>query len=194
MTNALFILAVSFVQVRCYVISCVITMTPSGIRNQVRKSWPNENKLRLQFCCNHTALHNVQCKIHLRLCHTVSHFNYAPLFQGPYFLIKTLESNILYDNLLIDILSVCWHQKYIQNHSCETFCCVKGNFSYFDRNARATWTSIFSTCVLSLALSMVIVVTEKHKNDYFIQVKLLFRSLNLVTLLLFEEMLVLTSY
>ena len=38
---------------------------------------------------------------------TVSHFSYAPLFQGPYFLKKMLESNILYDNLLIDILSVC---------------------------------------------------------------------------------------
>ena len=38
---------------------------------------------------------------------TVSHFSYAPLFQGPYFLTKILESNILYDNLLIDMLSVC---------------------------------------------------------------------------------------
>ena len=37
---------------------------------------------------------------------TVSHFSYAPLFQGPHFLTKMLESNILYDNLLIDILSV----------------------------------------------------------------------------------------
>ena len=39
---------------------------------------------------------------------------------------------------------------------------------------------------------MVIVVTEKHQK-LFIQVKPLF-SLNLVTALLFEEMLVLTSY
>ena len=79
---------------------------------------------------------------------TVSHFSYAPLFQGPYFFSKMLESNILFDNLLIDFLSVCWHQKYIQNHSCETFCCVKGNFTYFDKNSRTTWTSIFSICVL----------------------------------------------
>ena len=41
---------------------------------------------------------------------------------------------------------------------------------------------------------MVIVVTEKHQNNYFIQVKPPFQSLNLVTPLLFEEMLVLTSY
>ena len=34
---------------------------------------------------------------------TVSHFSYAPLFQGPQFLTKMLESNILYDNLFIDI-------------------------------------------------------------------------------------------
>ena len=37
---------------------------------------------------------------------TVSPFSYAPLFQGQHFLTKMLESNILYDNLLIDILSV----------------------------------------------------------------------------------------
>ena len=37
---------------------------------------------------------------------TVSHFSYAPLFQGPHFLTKMLEPNILYDNLFIDILSV----------------------------------------------------------------------------------------
>ena len=37
---------------------------------------------------------------------TVSNFSYAPIFQGPYFLTKILESNILYDNLFIDILSV----------------------------------------------------------------------------------------
>ena len=41
---------------------------------------------------------------------------------------------------------------------------------------------------------MVIVVTENTKNNLFIQVKNLFWSLNLVTPLLFEEMLVLTSY
>ena len=38
--------------------------------------------------------------------YTVSHFSYASLFQGPHFLTKMLEYNILYDNLLIDILSV----------------------------------------------------------------------------------------
>ena len=41
-----------------------------------------------------------------RLYYTVSHFSYAPLFQGPHFLTKMMESNILYDNLFIDILSV----------------------------------------------------------------------------------------
>ena len=41
----------------------------------------------------------------------MSHLSYAPPFQTPYFLTKMQESNILYDNLLIDILSVWWHQK-----------------------------------------------------------------------------------
>ena len=35
--------------------------------------------------------------------YTVSHFSYAPFFEGPHFLTKMLESNILYDNLFIDI-------------------------------------------------------------------------------------------
>ena len=37
---------------------------------------------------------------------TVNHFSYAPLFQDPHFLTKMLESNILYDSVYIDILSV----------------------------------------------------------------------------------------
>ena len=37
---------------------------------------------------------------------TVSHFSYAPLFQGPHFLTKMLELQIRYDNLIIGILSV----------------------------------------------------------------------------------------
>ena len=42
---------------------------------------------------------------------------------------------------------------------------------------------------------MVIAVTEKHqKNNCFIQVKRLFWSLKLETLLIFDNMLVLTSY
>ena len=59
---------------------------------------------------------------------TVSHFSYEPLFKGPYFFTKMQESNILYDNLLIDILSVWWHRKKYRNHSCESFCYAKGNF------------------------------------------------------------------
>ena len=44
--------------------------------------------------------------------YTVSHFSYAPLFQGPRFRTKMLESNIIYDHLLnIDILFVWWHRK-----------------------------------------------------------------------------------
>ena len=43
------------------------------------------------------------------------------IFQAPHFLTKMLESNIHYDNLLIDILSVWWHRKNIgithANHS-----------------------------------------------------------------------------
>ena len=44
--------------------------------------------------------------VFMKSVYTVSHFSYAPLFQGPHFLAKMLKSNILYDNLFIDILSV----------------------------------------------------------------------------------------
>ena len=51
---------------------------------------------------------NIWPQVHkkTRVSYTVSHFSYAPFFQGPHFLTKMLESNILYDNLFIDILSV----------------------------------------------------------------------------------------
>ena len=41
---------------------------------------------------------------------------------------------------------------------------------------------------------MVIVVTEKHQKQFIYSSKTTFSVLNLVTPLLFEEMLVLTSY
>ena len=55
------------------------------------------------------ALTSCLCKTLERMINkrlTVSHFSYAPIFQGQHFLKKMLESNILYDNLFIDILSV----------------------------------------------------------------------------------------
>ena len=39
-------------------------------------------------------------------CSTVSHFSYAPPFQGPHFSTNMLKSNILYENLVFDTLSV----------------------------------------------------------------------------------------
>ena len=38
---------------------------------------------------------------------------------------------------------------------------------HFFLNARGTWTSIFSICVLRWELSMVNVVTEKHPKQLF---------------------------
>ena len=63
-----------------------ITMYYSGLLKQCRKGKPNPIVTFKKY--------------------TVSHFSYAPLFQGPHFLTKMLESNILYDNLFIDFLSV----------------------------------------------------------------------------------------
>ena len=69
---------------------------------------------------------------------TLSHFSYAPLLQGPHFFDKNAGIEYSFINSLIDILSVWWHRKIFWNHSCESFCYVKG------KNARATWTFIFS--------------------------------------------------
>ena len=53
----------------------------------------------------HTISHTIEKKW-VTYYYTVSHFSYAPLFQGPHFLTKMLELNIRYDNLFIDILAV----------------------------------------------------------------------------------------
>ena len=51
----------------------------------------------------------------------MSHFSYAPPFQGPHFLTKMLESNILYDHLRIEFYLFDDREKNIKithvNHS-----------------------------------------------------------------------------
>ena len=64
---------------------------------------------------------------------TVSHFSYAPLFKGTHFFTKCWNrtfSMIIY--LLTFYLFDDIEKKY-RNHSCESFCYVKGNF---DKSAR----------------------------------------------------------
>ena len=63
-----------------------------------------------------------------RHTHTVSHYSYAPLFQGLHFLTKMLESNIFLKNLHIDNFFCLMTSKKIRNHSCESFCFVKSTF------------------------------------------------------------------
>ena len=58
-----------------------------GLCNKIK----NSAKTRKTICTGHP--------------NTVSHFSYAPHLQCLHFLIKLLVSNILYDNLLIEILS-----------------------------------------------------------------------------------------
>ena len=52
--------------------------------------------------------------------------------------------------------------KNYRNHTCESFCYAKCT-----KTARATWSSLFSICVLRLALPMVIVVTGKTPKQLF---------------------------
>ena len=124
------------------------------------------------------------------MVNTVSHFSYAPFFQGPHFLTKMLESNILYDNLFIDMTS-------------------KKNIGITHANHSATSKAILTkkqkcTCKLNVHIfffcfALVIIHCDRCDRKTFKTIILfkqnpLFWSLNLVIPLLFEEMLVLTSY
>ena len=68
---------------------------------------------------------------------TVSQFSYTPLFQGPHFLTKLLESTNSTFSMIIYLLTFYLFDdiKKYQNHSCKLFCYIKGNF---DKNASAT--------------------------------------------------------
>ena len=121
----------------------------------------------------------------------MSHFSYAPPFQGPHFLTKLLESNILYAHLLIDILSVWWHRKNI-----------KITHAYHSATSKAILPKIlvqqehlyflFAFCARNYPCWSLWQKTPK--TIVLFKLNPLFRPLKLVTLLLFEEMLVLTSY
>ena len=62
--------------------------------------------------CN---MHTCRTKTMIALWCTESHFSYAPLFQGPQFLTKMLESTILFDNYLLTFYLFDDIKKY-QNH------------------------------------------------------------------------------
>ena len=99
---------------------------------------------------------------------------------------KMLVSNILYAHLLIYILSVWWHIKISKS----LMRIILQRQKQFWQNARATWTPI-----LSIRNYPWWSLWHKNtQNNCFIQVKSPFSSLKLVTLLLFEEILVMTSY
>ena len=125
--------------------------------------------------------------------YTVSHFSYAPLFQGPHFLTKMLESNILYDNLLIDILSVWWHRKNIEithaNHSATP----KAILIKFDKLHVQPERLYFLFAFCARNYPWWSLWQKNTKNIILFKKKTFFRSLNLIKPLLFEEMLVLMS-
>ena len=57
----------------------------------------------LEFKFKHVAMFVKILFQQISCLYTVSHFSYTSLFEGPHFLTKMLKSNILYDNLFIDI-------------------------------------------------------------------------------------------
>ena len=124
----------------------------------------------------------------------MSHFSYAQLLRAHIFSQKCLNRTF---SIIITLLTFYLFddiEKKYRNHSCESFCYAKVNFG---KSARLHVQSerLYFICVLRLALSMVIVVTEKtQKIIILFKWTPFFRSLKSVTLLLFEEMLVLTSY
>ena len=118
----------------------------------------------------------------------------APLFKGPLFsqkcwnrtfsMIIYLLTFYLFDNI----------EKIYRNHSRESFCYAKGNF---DKSARLHVQSerlyfLFAFCARHYPWWSL--WQKNTKDNYFIQVNPLFSVVEISKLLLFEEMLVLTSY
>ena len=103
--------------------------------------------------------------------YTVSHFSYAPFFQGPQFLTKMLEATILYDNLFMTFYLFDDIEKKYWNHSSESFCYVKGNF---DKNAKMHVQAerLYFLFLFCASHYLWWSLWQKNtKNNYFIQVK-----------------------
>ena len=65
---------------------------------------------------------------------TVSHFSYAPPFQDLHFFLQKWLNRTFFIFIYLKIFHLFDDIEKYQNHSCDSFCNVKGNF---DRNARA---------------------------------------------------------
>ena len=63
----------------------------------------------------------------------MSHFSYAPLFQGPHFLTKMLESNISMIIYLLPFYLFDNIEKKYWDHSCESFCYSKAILTNFEK-------------------------------------------------------------
>ena len=62
----------------------------------------------------------------------MSHFSYAPLFEGPHFLTKMLESNILYDNFFYwHLICLITSKKNLLESLMRIILLLKGNFDKF---------------------------------------------------------------
>ena len=121
-----------------------------------------------------------------KLVCTVSQFSYAQLFQGRHFLTIMLESNMLYNNLLICILSVWWHRK-ISESLMRIILPSKAILQKCTCNLGAY---IFH---LRFALGIIhgdSCDRKTPKTIVLFKLNNFFRSLNFITPLLFEEMLV----
>ena len=118
---------------------------------------------------------------------TVSHSE----SQAPHFLTKMLESNILYDNLLMTFYLFNDIEK-ISESLIESFCYVKGNF---DKKCMCNLNVyIFLLCFVLGIIDGDLCDRKTPKTIILFNKNPMFWSLNLITPLLFEEMLVLTSY
>ena len=73
----------------------------------------------------HTYIQSIYLSIYLS---TVSHFSYAPLFQGRHIKTKMLDTNIFLNNLLIDIVLCLMASKKNPNNSCKSLFFVKSTF------------------------------------------------------------------
>ena len=105
----------------------------------------------------------------------MSHFSYAPLFQGPHFFLQkwwnwtfVMIIYLLTFYLFDDIL-----KKYL-NHSCESFFYVKGNFPILTKMHVQPEQLYFLFLFWARHYPWWSLWQKNTKNNYFIQVKPLF--------------------
>ena len=81
----------------------------------------------------------------------VSHFSYAPLFQGPHFLKNAGIEHSLWWFIYWHFICLMTYKKILESLM-QIILLRQRQFSNFDKNARATWTTLFFIFCFALGI------------------------------------------